>query len=63
MYNIFEPMNESQLPPLKVDRTKLITQAEYARRNNIIRQRVNDLVKAKKVNTVEIMGGILILLD
>lgn len=56
-------MDKSQLPSLKVDRTKLITQAEYARRNNIIRQRVNDLVKAKKVNTVEIMGGILILLD
>jgi len=56
-------MNESQLPPLKVDRTKLITQAEYARRNNLIRQRVNDLVKAKKVNTVEILGGVLILLD
>lgn len=55
--------DKSQLPPLKVDRTKLITQAEYGRRNNLIRQRVNDLVKAKKVNTVEIIGGTLILLD
>ncbi len=56
--------NKAQLPPpLKVDRTKLITQAEYARRNNLIRQRVNDLVKAKKLNTVDIIGGTLILLD
>lgn len=56
-------MEEKQLKPLKVDRTKLITQAEYARQNNLIRQRVNDLVKANKVTTVEIMGGTLILLD
>lgn len=56
-------VDKSQLPTLKVDQTKLITQAEYGRRNNLIRQRVNDLVKAKKVNTVEIMGCTLILLD
>jgi hypothetical protein len=56
-------VDKSQLPTLKVDRTKLITQAEYGRRNNLIRQRVNDLVKAKKVNTVEILGCTLILLD
>lgn len=56
-------MNKSQLLPLKVDRTKLITQAEYARQNGTSRQRVNDMVKAKTVTTVEIKGGILILLE
>jgi transcriptional regulator len=52
-----------QLKPLKVDRTKLITQAEYARLKKTSRQRVSDMIKTKAVNTVEIRGGILILLD
>lgn len=57
-------MNEpSQLPPLKVDRTKLITQAAYAKKINISRQRVGAMVKAKQVNTVEILGTVLILMD
>jgi hypothetical protein len=60
----FETMSEAiQLPPLKVDRTKLITQAEYARLKKVSRQRIGAMIKAKQLKTVEIMGTILILMD
>jgi hypothetical protein len=45
---------------LKVDRTKLITQTEYAKLKRISKQRVNQMVKAKELNTVEIKGATLI---
>lgn len=50
------------LDPLKIDRTKLITQSEYAKKMRITPQRVNQLVKAKEVNTITIPGATLILL-
>lgn len=56
-------MSETQLLPLKVDRTKLITQAEYARKKNLSRQRIGAMIKAKQLNTVEILGTVLILMD
>lgn len=57
-------MNTTQsLPPLKVDRTKLITQSEYARQKNLSRQRIGAMIKAKQLNTVEILGTVLILMD
>ena len=57
-------MNEAlQLLPLKVDRSKLITQAEYARQKKVSRQRIGQMIKAKQLNTVEILGTILILMD
>lgn len=57
-------MNDtSQLPPLKVDRTKLITQAAYAKKINLSRQRIGAMIKAKQLNTVEILGTVLILMD
>ena len=45
---------------LKVDRTKLATQSEYARMKGISPARVNQLIKAKEVKTVEIKGATLI---
>ena len=49
--------------PLKVDRTKLITQSEYARQKNVSRQRIGAMIKAKQLTTVEIAGTVLILMD
>ena len=45
---------------LKVDRTKLITQAEYAKLIGLTRQRINQLVKSGEIKTVEIKGAVLI---
>lgn len=45
-----------------VDRTKLITQSEYAKLKGLSRQRVNQLVKSKDLTTVNIKGAKLILL-
>lgn len=58
-------MNEALLQPLplKVDRTKLITQAEYARQKKVSRQRIGAMIKANQLTTVEILGTILILMD
>jgi len=47
---------------LKVDRTKLMTQSEYAKLKCITRQRVNQLVKSKEVKTIAIKGATLIYL-
>lgn len=49
--------------PLKIDRTKLITQAAYAKKINLSRQRIGAMIKAKQLNTVEILGTVLILMD
>jgi hypothetical protein len=46
---------------LKVDRTKLITQAEFARKIGKTRAWVNQKVKAGELKTVEIKGAVLIL--
>lgn len=45
---------------LKVDRTKLITQAEYARMKGLTPARINQLVKTGMLKTVEIKGATLI---
>lgn len=48
---------------LRIDRTKLITQAEYARKVGKTRAWVNQQIKAGNLRTVTIQGAILILLD
>jgi hypothetical protein len=48
---------------LKVDRTKLITQAEYARRISKTRGWVNQQIKAGNLKTVKIEGAVLIYLQ
>ena len=48
---------------LKIDRSKLITQAKYAELKSISRARVNQMINEGKLNTVNITGGILIYLD
>lgn len=53
---------DKALKELKVDRTKLITQTEYAKKMCMSPQRVNQLVKSKELNTVSILGATLILL-
>ena len=45
---------------LKVDRTKLMTQSAYAKLRKISRGRVNQMVKAKELQVVEIQGAKLI---
>jgi len=54
---------DNELKPLKIDRSKLITQTEYAKLKGITPQRVNQMISEGKLNTVNIVGAILILLD
>jgi hypothetical protein len=48
---------------LKIDRTKLITQSEYAKMINKTRGAVNHMVREQRVKTVKIKGAILVCLD
>lgn len=48
---------------LKIDQTKLITQSEYAKLKGLSRARINQLVKANEVKTINIKGATLIILD
>lgn len=45
-----------------VDKSKLITQSEYAKMKGLTRQRINQLVKTKELNIISIKGAKLILL-
>lgn len=45
---------------LKVDRTKLITQAAYARKIGCDRSTINYMIKQGKLKTVKIEGATLI---
>ncbi len=47
---------------LKIDRTKLITQSEYAKIKGMSRQRINQMVKNKELKVIEIKGAKLIYL-
>jgi hypothetical protein len=51
------------LEPLKVDRTKLYTQKEYASKVGLSEARISQKVKAKEIKTIEINGGTLIYED
>lgn len=51
------------LEPLKVDRTKLYTQKEYATKVGLSEARISQKVKAKEIKTIEINGGTLIYED
>ena len=48
---------------LKIDRTKLITQAKYADRKGVSRAYINAEIKRGNIKTVEIEGAVLVLLD
>lgn len=48
---------------LKVDRTKLFTQAEYARMIGVTKGRVNQMITEGKLKTVDVNGGKLIHID
>lgn len=48
---------------LKVDRTKLYTQAEYAKRIKLSRARVNQMIKEGILKTVIINGATLIQIE
>lgn len=48
---------------LRIDRSKLITQSEYAKLKGLTRQRINQMVKARELKTVEIKGAVLIYLE
>lgn len=54
---------QTNLQPLKVDRTKLITQTKYAQKKGLSKQRVNQLIKDGKIPIVEIEGATLVLLS
>ena len=45
---------------LKIDRTKLITQSEYAKIKGVSRARVNQMIKRKEVEVLVIKGATLI---
>ena len=48
---------------LQVDRTKLITQSEYAKKVKLSKGRISQKVKAGELPTVKINGATLILLQ
>lgn len=47
---------------LKIDRSKLYTQSEYAKKIGVTRGRVNQMVKSGDIKTVKINGATLIYL-
>ena len=51
------------MEPLKIDRTKLVTQAEYAKMKRVSRAYINAEIKRGNIKTVEILGATLVLLD
>jgi len=51
------------MEPLKVDRTKLYTQTEYARRVKLSPQRINQMIKEGLLKIVSINGATLIQVD
>lgn len=55
-------LNNTQTP-IRVDTARLITQTEYAKRRKLTRQRIHAMIKAGLLNTVQVTGTILILLD
>ena len=56
-------LENKELQPLKVDRTKLYTQKEYAAKIGLTTGRVSQKVKAKEIKTIQINGGTLIYED
>ena len=48
---------------LKVDRTKLYTQAEYAKKIGVSRSRVSHMIRDGKLTVVEIKGSKLVIVD
>lgn len=46
-----------------IDKSKLITQSEYAKIKGLSRQRINQLVKSGEIKTIKIQGAILVLMD
>lgn len=48
---------------LQVNREKLYTQTEYAKLVGLSKARINQMVKAKVLQTVKIKGATLILID
>ena len=47
---------------LKIDRTKLITQSEYAKKVGLTKGRISQKVKAGELKTIKIEGATLIYL-
>ena len=47
---------------LKIDRTKLFTQSEYAKMMGVTRARINQMIAEGKLKTVKIPGATLIYL-
>lgn len=60
--NIINFVKFVSMENLKIDRTKLITQSEYAKLKGLTRARVSQLVKEKAVKVIEIKGAKLIYL-
>ena len=51
------------MKPLKVDRTKLITPSEYAKKHGVTKGTVTKMMDADRVTVIDITGGRLILED
>lgn len=56
-------MSDNKIKPLKVDRTKLMTQSKYAQKNGLSKQNVYAMIKAGKLQTIEIEGATLVLVS
>lgn len=48
---------------LKVDKTKLVTQTEYAKMKGVSPAYINAEIKRGNIKTVKIRGAVLVLLD
>ncbi len=48
---------------LKIDRTKLITQTEYAKLKGVTPSAITRMIRENRVKTIRIKGAVLILLD
>ena len=61
--NEMQNQNTAILEPLKVDRTKLYTQKEYATKVGLSEGRISQKVKSGEIKTIKINGGTLIYED
>jgi hypothetical protein len=59
LHCIFDTMKQT----LKIDVTKTVSQAQYARMKTISRQAVNNKVRLGQLKTVKVCGRIMILID
>lgn len=48
------------MEPLKIDKSRLYTQSEYAKKIGLSRARINQKIKAGEISVVKINGAVLV---